>query len=239
MAKTKAKIFYIFLSLSIAYAVYFKLFHENLGTKIEDQKYKNSHHRPHINHPKISNERDFEEFKINPKEILCEVPSKKSILFIAFVIVAPHFFEKRDLIRSTWGNKNISADFKIIFSIGMSNNETINRQIEEEHKINKDILQINNFNDDYYNMTIKIVKSFKWITQYCSNAKYILRINDDVILNTLSLIDHFKRLPYKTNQAFGFALYNAAVNRDLSHKFSVSEKIYPKSTFDDYVDGNI
>jgi beta-1,3-galactosyltransferase 2 len=239
MAKARAKIVYIFLSLSIAYAIFFTLFHENLSTKIEDRKFKISHHRLHIEHPKISNERDFEEFKINPKEFLCQVSSKKSILFIAFVIIAPHFFEKRDLIRSTWGNKSISDDFKIIFTIGMSENEEINKQIEEEHKINKDILQINNFMDNYYNLTTKIVKSFQWISKYCSNAKYILRINDDVILNTFSLIEHFKRLPYKTNQAFGFALYNAGVNRDLSHKFSVSEKIYPKSTFDDYVDGNI
>jgi hypothetical protein len=179
----------------------------------------------------------IDEFKINPKELICQTPSNKSILFIAFVIIAPHYFEKRDLIRSTWGNKNISDDFKIIFTIGMSKNETIYRQIEEEHNINQDILQINNFIDEYFNLTTKIMKSFKWITQYCSNAKYILRINDDVILNTHFFIDHFKRLPYATNQMFGFALYGATPARDERSRFFVSEKVYPKSTYDDYVDG--
>jgi len=119
----------------------------------------------------------------------------------------------------------------------MSENETINKQIEEENKINKDILQINNFIDNYYNLTTKIMKSFKWISRYCSNAKYILRINDDVILNTHYFIDHFKRLPYSNNQMFGFAFYGARPARNQGHKFYVSPKDYPREVYDDYIDG--
>ena len=119
----------------------------------------------------------------------------------------------------------------------MSENETINKQIEEENKINRDILQINNFIDNYYNLTTKIMKSFKWISRYCSNAKYILRINDDVILNTHYFIDHFKRLPYRKNQMFGFAFYGARPARNQGHKFYVSPKDYPREVYDDYIDG--
>ena len=60
----------------------------------------------------------------------------------------------------------------------MSENETINKDVENEYKLNEDILRIN-MTDNYYNLTTKVMKSLKWISVYCSNAKYILQINDD------------------------------------------------------------
>ncbi len=220
--KTKVKLIYIYSFLITAYLIFTLRMND---TNMSSQNRKNEQYKIPC------------EFKINPKKSICQAPTNKSFLFLAFVIIAPHYFEKRELIRSTWGNKSISSDFRIIFTIGMSENETINKQIEEENKINKDILQINNFIDNYYNLTTKIMKSFKWISRYCSNAKYILRINDDVILNTHYFIGHFKSLPYETNQMFGFALYGATPARDERSKFFVPEKVYPKSTYDDYVDG--
>ena len=147
-------------------------------------------------------ERENSEFKLNPKTLVCEPLSGESILFITFVIIAPHHFEKRDLIRQTWGNRTLSPVFKLIFTIGMSKDDVVNKRIENEFSLHKDILQINHFIDSYFNMTTKIMKSLKWITEYCSNAKYIMRINDDVVVNTYPLIEHFKKLPYQLNQIF-------------------------------------
>ena len=177
------------------------------------------------------------EFKINPENTICDPTSKKSILFIVFVILAPDHFEKRDLIRSTWGNKSISPDFKLIFTIGMSKDEQINRRIEDEYFLHKDILQIDNFIDSYFNITTKIMKSLKWISQYCSNAKYILRINDDVVVNTYHLIDHFKNLQYEKNQIFGYRIFGVGPVRFKDDKFYVSEQEYNRSIYDDYIEG--
>ena len=176
-------------------------------------------------------------FKINPENTLCDPTSNSSILFIVFVILAPDHLEKRDLIRSTWGNKSISPDFKLIFTIGMSKDEQINRRIEDEYYLHKDILQIDNFIDSYFNMTTKIMKSLKWISQYCSNAKYILRINDDVVVNTYHLIDHFKNLQYEKNQIFGYRIFGVGPVRFKDDKFYVSEQEYNRSIYDDYIEG--
>jgi hypothetical protein len=184
-------------------------------------------------------ERENNEFKLNPKTLICEPFTGKSILFITFVILAPHHFEKRDLIRQTWGNRTLSPDFKLIFTIGMSSNETVNRKIEDEFSLHKDILQINNFIDSYFNMTTKIMKSLKWITKYCSNAKYIMRINDDVVVNTHPLIDHFKKLSYQLDQIFGHGFYGFQPTRLKGDRFYVSEQEYPAKHFPDYVDGMI
>ena len=168
----------------------------------------------HIRQQPVNDKESFDagiifvsEFKLNPKEKVCQLslPSDQSLLFISFVILvlAPHHFEKRALIRSTWGAKNISSDFKLIFTCGMSPNKTINDLVEKVSLLNQDILQIDNFVDDYFNMTIKIMKSLKWIHTHCSNAKYILRINDDVVVNTRRLVEHFKKINYATNTIYG------------------------------------
>ena len=180
---------------------------------------------------------NFTSFKLDPKELICQPSLVKSILFIAFVIIAPHHFEKRALIRATWGNRNISSDFRIIFIVGQSRDETVNVLIEREYKLNQDILQIENFIDSYHKMTLKIMKSLKWISEHCSNAKYILRLNDDVIVNTRHLIRHFKNLTFKSNQIFGNLFHGTRPEREKHLKFYVPKHVYQKSTYDDYVDG--
>ena len=204
----KKKLFYSCIFFSLAYFAFFQKLSINLNINESFSL------RQWINYPQIGfydklldeqqkeQERENNEFKLNPKTLICEPFTGKSILFITFVILAPHHFEKRDLIRQTWGNRTLSPDFKLIFTIGMSKDETVNRKIVNEFDLHKDILQIYNFIDSYFNMTTKIMKSLKWITKYCSNAKYILRINDDVVVNTHHLIDHFANKPHPGKQVY-------------------------------------
>ena len=96
-----------------------------------------------------------EEFILNPGSLICRSYLNKSIFFISFVILAPEHFAKRMIIRSTWGNTNISHDFRIFFSIGLSKNNTVNKEIEDEYSNYQDILQINMTGDFiYYNKLI-------------------------------------------------------------------------------------
>ena len=36
--------------------------------------------------------------------------------------------------------------------------------------------------------------AMKWLSQYCTNAKYILKVDDDIIVNTFTLLRHLKSL---------------------------------------------
>jgi beta-1,3-galactosyltransferase 1 len=177
-----------------------------------------------------------DEFELNPEYSICN--KDEEILFIAFVVIAPSFFEKRNLIRSTYGN-NLGSDFKLVFSVGMSKDEKVNKKIREEYLLHKDIIQTNSFVDSYFLMTKKIIKSFKWTSHYCSNAKYVLRINDDVILNKYEFINYFKRIPYKQSQIYGNLIKGSYPRRDINNKFFVEWREYPLKRFPWYVDGKI
>ena len=168
-----------------------------------------------------------DEFSLNPKYGLCSAQSEEeNLLFVAFVIIAPHYFEKRNEIRNTWANKQFSDDLRVFFAVGQSKNETVNEQIRKEFQIHQDILQINNLTDSYYIMTHKIMNSFKWISEYCSKAKFILRINDDVVVNTPKLIRDFKNDPfYKDHKQriYGLTLSGIGPDHNPNSKWYVSQ----------------
>jgi thymidine kinase len=116
------------------------------------------------------------------------------------VIISPHQFEQRNHIRNTWANKQFNSDLKVIFTVALSKNQTVNKLLIDEFNFYGDILQIENLIDSYYNCSIKIMKTYKWISNYCSNTKYILKICDDVVVNTPELIRNYKNLiAYKPN----------------------------------------
>jgi len=181
----------------------------------------------------VPHKRGDSEFSLNPK--VCN--SNKPLLLLTFVVIAPELFDKRNLIRSTWGNNSLAPDdYHIIFSIGQSENETINNLIVEEFDSYNDILQINNFTDSYFNMTTKIMKSFKWISKYCQSAQYVLRINDDVLVNTFGLINYFKNIKLGENQIYGHLLRKTQPIR-FFHKHRVDVRLYPREYYPDYPEG--
>ena len=141
-------------------------------------------------------------YHLNPTSVCI---SSENLLFISFVIIAPELLQKRNLIRATWANQvHFSNDLKIIFVVGMSKNDDVNDKIKKEFFTHQDIVQMK-FNDSYYTITKKVMFSFKWIHTYCPNAKYALRINDDVFVNTFALIKLFKNaIELKPRQIYGF-----------------------------------
>jgi len=180
--------------------------------------------------------RPNEEFYLNPEHQICEENLNKNIVFITFVLIEPHSFEKRNLIRLKYGNKNFDPEFRVIFTVGMSDNKTVNQMIIDEFSINKDIVQINNFADSYSNLTYKTMKSLKWISSYCKNSKYVLRINEQIFVNTFALVNYFKSLNVE-KKIFGYGIYGIGPNRDIRSKFYVSESEYSKPFYSDFMEG--
>ena len=50
------------------------------------------------------------------------------------------------------------------------------------------------FVDSYHNLTYKGIAALKWITNHCSHARYVLKSDDDIFVNTFTLIRHLQSL---------------------------------------------
>ena len=79
--------------------------------------------------------------------------------------------------------------------------------------------------------------SFKWISDYCPNSKYILRVNDLVLVNTYKLINHFKQSSNEVNMIYGNIKRNTKPSRDPDSKYYLSYQQYNKTYLEDYPEG--
>ena len=190
--------------------------------------------------PYLLNNFDYS-YLINTNNNYCGKDNGKDLLFIAFVTVSPKSFEKRNLIRSTWANdKNLKSKAKVIFLLGRSNESIVNLKIKNESLKYGDIVQ-NDFMDTYYNLTIKTIMGFKWVSSFCQNAKYTLKIDDDVVVNIPFLIDYLEELVKKNkhqkNTLIGKCYKKAKVFRNKSSKFYLSKDEYENDYLHPFCDG--
>lgn len=111
-------------------------------------------------------------------------------MFLIVVQTATRNFHKRSIIRQTWGNKHSFKNntFEIVFIVGKSRNYTIQKLLEEEQHAFNDLVQ-GTFLDSYRNLTHKSVLGLRWATENCPGVKFLIRVDDDVFVNTFRLIE--------------------------------------------------
>ncbi|XP_067645969.1 beta-1,3-galactosyltransferase 2-like [Eurosta solidaginis] len=122
----------------------------------------------------------------------------RDIQALILVHSAPANEEKRRIIRDTWGNTdalpqiNGVMPLRIIFLMGTVETEAQQLDIERENFENADIIQ-GSFVDSYRNMTYKHVMALKWFLYNCAHAQILLKVDDDVYVNTPQLLIYMQR----------------------------------------------
>ncbi|XP_055606719.1 beta-1,3-galactosyltransferase 9 [Uranotaenia lowii] len=155
-------------------------------------------------------------------------------LILVLVHSAPSNWYKRNTIRDTWGQFDPRA--KLVFLLGAVNSTTLQRRIEEENRQHDDIVQ-GNFIDAYRNMTYKHVMALKWFTYHCPEAKYILKADDDVFVNTPVLYDSLESYAQRSGLLFCQKISRAAVKRTYRSKWFVSIREYPNKYYPNHCPG--
>lgn len=82
---------------------------------------------------------------------------------------------------------------------------------------------------------------FKWIKKYCKQADFILRFNDDLVINTYALLPYLESLRNKkvNNMTLIGSVYERiGVIRNKSNKFYVSYEQYSDLLYVDFVEGS-
>ena len=76
------------------------------------------------------------------------------------------------------------------------------RGMKKEAEKMGDIIK-GNFRDTYRNITLKTLFGLKWMTNYCPKAKYLLKCDDDVVINFPIVLDILESSKSKTNTIWG------------------------------------
>lgn len=156
--------------------------------------------------------------------------------YFLLIFVTSHIknFERRSVIRKTWGNRSIASDMKIMFLVGLSEKLALLELLESESKEYKDVL-LGNFFEDFYLLTYKIQMSFEWASKYCE-FKFLLKTDDDVFVDILRLLRLLKHKRFPSSFFYGGdAQRKSTVWRD--GKYGVHESEYKNSFYPPYCSG--
>ncbi|XP_053618661.1 beta-1,3-galactosyltransferase 5-like, partial [Plodia interpunctella] len=159
------------------------------------------------------------------------------LLLLLIVSSKPTNFANRMVIRHTWG---VSLDsMKLVFLLGETVNSTTSQEITRESRLYDDIVQ-GNFVDAYRNMTYKHVMGLKWVTHHCPMVKYIVKTDDDTVVNIYEVWKFLRDVlsPFGTKGLIACHLYKETrVERTGNSKWKVTLQEYKDYYFPSYCAG--
>ncbi|XP_038672417.1 lactosylceramide 1,3-N-acetyl-beta-D-glucosaminyltransferase-like [Scyliorhinus canicula] len=170
----------------------------------------------------------------------------QDVLLLLFVKTAPENRQRRDAIRQTWGNEHflkseLKATIKVIFVLGvhkdLSQRDLVQSRILMEDQQHSDLIQ-QDFNDDFHNLTLKLIFQFKWANTFCQNAKFVMSSDDDVFVHTPNLVNYLLQLDKGiSNFWIGRVHRGAPPIRNKESKYYVSYEMYQWPAYPDYTAG--
>lgn len=153
------------------------------------------------------------------------------------VLSSPNNYERRKLIRESWGStytkdiellkgakpfknneKSIQPKsmFQTVFVIGKSDNDAEMKKVHEEANQHKDIV-FGSLHEDYKNLTMKTRLGLKWAYYNCDST-YVLKTDDDVFINPVKLTEWLKEMP-RENFYTGWCNFGSVVVRNPNSKW--------------------
>uniref|UniRef100_W8BXP2 Hexosyltransferase n=1 Tax=Ceratitis capitata TaxID=7213 RepID=W8BXP2_CERCA len=117
------------------------------------------------------------------------------------------------------------------------------KQLLDEHQRFGDLLQ-GNFQEAYRNLSYKHVMGLRWAATDCSSAKFIIKVDDDIIYDVFHFRRYLESLEVQradlvASRAYlaGYVLDARPPVRNNANKWYVSEQEWSRSTYPAYLSG--
>ena len=124
---------------------------------------------------------------INPSR-LCDSP--RALDFLMLVESAVTNSARRTAIRDTFARRDLFRHVtqRVAFLLGATPDPVTSRKIADEAAEFRDVIQ-GDFLDSYNNLTLKGLVGFQWVTRFCSSARVVVKLDDDVLVNVYRLAE--------------------------------------------------
>lgn len=174
-------------------------------------------------------------FIINESQVCSR--NKSEVYTVIVVCSALTNFKERTAIRNTWGSPTHLERLKskLVFLFGATTDEQLQSRVLNESRHFRDIIQ-EDFLDTYKNLSLKSVALLKWVTANCLSAKFVLKTDDDMFINTEML---YKTL-LQTKPVWsilGVIIVGARPVQDKKSKWYTPTEDFPQRVYPKYCSG--
>lgn len=129
---------------------------------------------------------------------ICKQNQSEAPILLLGIKSQPENFKNRQAIRLTWGHSGLVRGqvgngglVRRVFLLGTPK-AGLTTYIEEESKTYGDIL-LWNFEDTFFNLTLKDILFWDWFTKHCANSRFVFKGDDDIFVRTPSLLDYLEK----------------------------------------------
>ncbi|CAN8030499.1 unnamed protein product [Ixodes persulcatus] len=164
---------------------------------------------------------------------------KRNLDYLFFVHTSPDHHLHRNILRDALGKDSLSLAYNWtkVFFVGLPTNKDTSRAIETEAAVHGDIVVLPYY-DTYKNLTYKFVYGMKWVTEYCSGVKYVVKIDDDVVVNLALMMKYLNEVPASQARVLHCQVWeHMPVLRETNSPWYLSKDVHPNKEFSEYCSG--
>ncbi|KAG0432951.1 hypothetical protein HPB47_020358 [Ixodes persulcatus] len=164
---------------------------------------------------------------------------KRNLDYLFFVHTSPDHHLHRNILRDALGKDSLSLAYNWtkVFFVGLPANKDTSRAIETEAAVHGDIVVLPYY-DTYKNLTYKFVYGMKWVTEYCSGVKYVVKIDDDVVVNLALMMKYLNEVPASQARVLHCQVWeHMPVLRETNSPWYLSKDVHPNKEFSEYCSG--
>lgn len=160
----------------------------------------------------------------------------------ATFIVTSYFsnVETRSAMRRAYSNGKLKElNLRRVFLLGTASGDKFLSQnaIADESRRFGDIVQ-GNFQESYKNLTYKHVMGHRWISEYCNSTKYVIKMDDDIVIYIRKMLPLLHNLTISTDKFMaGLILKNMKPIREPVNKWYVSPQEFEESFYPVFLSG--
>ncbi|NXO71467.1 B3GL1 acetylgalactosaminyltransferase, partial [Phainopepla nitens] len=160
---------------------------------------------------------------------------------VILVASSPGEVQARQAIRITWGSRDSwwGQRVLVLFLLGQDTRRgdgAAALSVEDESVLYGDIVR-QDFLDTYDNLTLKTIMAFQWFSEFCSSARFFMKTDADVFINTPNLVRFLLRLNSSEDVFTGYPLIDNFAYRGFDKKRSISHEEYPFRLYPPYCSG--
>ncbi|XP_023153588.2 UDP-GlcNAc:betaGal beta-1,3-N-acetylglucosaminyltransferase 9 [Amphiprion ocellaris] len=172
-----------------------------------------------------------------------EEGSKKAPYMLIAVKSVAADFDKRQVVRRTWGKEGQfqnGVSIRTVFLLGVPRNQSAlplwDRLLGYESQTFRDIL-LWDFEDTFFNLTLKETHFLEWVNSSCPHVKFIFKGDADVYVNIENILEMLQGQKPEEDLFVGDIIIHAKPIRRRTSKYFVPEFVYGGGLYPNYAGG--